>query len=224
MGMTQLAPFTNLKGDNFDAFRATIEPFLDRFLVEHPSPDRQHIDKHTAIRNMLELIHGKYDLHWKDSPPATKATVGFSACNAKEIVVAVDAFTVLFQFIGVSGKVCGEAATDIIEGLSAVELDGLSALFEAVSKADGAKETAKALFNLISGIYKLTGIRQILGAIESHLSWYNWVIMGTVITAQAVALFASDGASFIAEVVLLGAFLTQLGIDAAAMGETCGWV
>jgi hypothetical protein len=55
------------------------------------------------------------------------------------------------------------------------------------------------------------------------MAWYNWVIMGTVISAQLVALFATDGSSFIAGVVLPGAFFVQLGIDANHMSAACGW-
>ncbi|NWA63183.1 hypothetical protein HX773_19950 [Pantoea sp. B9002] len=77
--------------------------------------------------------------------------------------------------------------------------------------------------NLLAAIWKLTGIRQFLGALETNMAWYNWVIMGTVISAQLVALFATDRASFIAEVFLLGAFFVQLGIDANHMTAACGW-
>jgi hypothetical protein len=223
--MTQLASFVSLKNQDFNAFQSTIKPFLDKFVADNPPPSGQTIEKNKAIRDMFDMIHGRYNIPWTSSRAAAKAgvAVDISACTTKEITVAVDCFTVLFQFIGVTGEVCGEAATEVIDELTQTQLDGLSQLFQAVSDANGPTQTATAVFNLISGIYKLTGIRQILGAIESNMAWYNWVLMGTVITAQAVALFATDGASFIAELVLMGAFLTQLGIDAAAMGEACGW-
>lgn len=222
--MTQSASFVNLKNLDFNTFQNTIKPFLDEFVTENPPPSGQTIDKDNAIRDMFDMIHGRYDIPWTSSPAAaTGVAVGISACTTKEITVAIDCFTVLFQFLGVTGKVCGEAATEVIDELTQTQMDGLTKLFQAISDAEGVTNTATAVFNLISGIYKLTGIRQILGAIEDNMAWYNWVIMGTVITAQAVALFATDGASFIAELVLMGAFLTQLGIDATAMAEACGW-
>ncbi|WP_432372527.1 hypothetical protein ACRPHP_00200 [Pantoea allii] len=226
--MSQPLSDNSLKELDFLTFQNVTSPFLDKIVAENPPPAGETLDKDKAISDMFDLVHGQYDIPWSDSSGSRSVStagrsVAISECTSKEIIVAIDCFTVFFQFLGITGKVCGEAATEVVNGLTRTQLDGLSSLFQAISNAEGALNTATAIFNLISAIYKLTGIRQILGAIEDNMAWYNWVLMATVITAQAVALLATDGAAFIGELVLMGAFLTQLGIDASSMADACGW-
>ncbi|WP_321816983.1 MULTISPECIES: hypothetical protein [unclassified Paraburkholderia] len=224
--MNTSAPFVGLEKQDFETFQNTIKPVLDNFLADNPPPHGQIVEKDKAIRDMFDMIQGGYEIPWTNSNANANAakSVGISACTAKEITVAIDCFSVFFEFLGVTPDVCTKAATALIGELTKAQLDSLSKSFQAISDADGAVDTATAVFNLISGIYDLTGIGKILDALEDNMSWYHWFIVGVVVTAQAVALFASDGASFIAELIVMTAFLTQLGIDAVSMADACGWI
>lgn len=228
--MSQSAAAVNIKEQDFSTFRTTIQPYFEQIIQDNPPPAGEVIDREKAIRDMYDLVHGRYEVEWVGSPAAGEGAaaaavqgVGFSECNQMELTVICDVIAVVFQCVGVNGKVVEEAATEIAGEITETQLNGLQTLLQAVKDAQGKQATAMAVFKLLAAVWKLTGIRQFLGALETHMAWYNWVIMGTVISAQLVALFATDGASFVAELVLMSTFFVQLEIDLDHMATACGW-
>ncbi|WP_413676595.1 hypothetical protein [Pantoea dispersa] len=96
--------------------------------------------------------------------------------HADEFTVICDVISVGLQYAGVQGKVLEEAAAEIAGEITETQLNGLQKLLQAVSSAKGKQATATAVFNLLAAIWKLTGILQFLGALETNMVWYNWVM------------------------------------------------
>ncbi|MRG44479.1 hypothetical protein GFS24_05110 [Chitinophaga sp. SYP-B3965] len=206
--------FKNL---SYPDFATQLTPALNQFLQDHEAfLAGKSINKEQAVRDMYSLVHGKYALYYQ-SPSATIS----SSCVTAMITCAIDVVSIVLQAVGVPESVTKAVAVEIVDDISPEALTGLEAAFKALADADSLTDKAKAIFALFAGFYKITGIRQILGAIEHNMAWYEWVLMGTVITAQLTAWLATDGIAAIAEIVILGALVAQAVADATLVVSAC---
>lgn len=212
----------NIKELNAPAFALQLTPSLDQFLVDHqPSLAGKAIRKEQALEDMYNMIHGKYDLRFQKSTVIPRTTDLSSACIAAIVTCVIDVVSIVLQAAGVPESVTKDAAEAIVADIPTEALTGLEQDILALEQADSLTDKAKAIFTIFSGVYKVTGIRQILGAIEHNMAWYEWVLMGTVITAQVTAWVATDGIAAIAEIVILGALVAQAVADAALAVSAC---
>jgi len=227
-GLTTAADPNAVPIKNLDvaSFQSRMRPALDQFVADHQNIlQGKTIDKNQAVQDMFSLVHGNYALESLSAPaaaPAGALASGTSSCPVAIATCAVDCLAVLLQVAGVPSSVTRTAARAVIDTVPAEVLTGWQQLVRNVATADSTSSKAKAIFALVKSIYTATGIRQILGAIEHDMAWYEWVLMGTVVTAQLTIWFASDGLAAIAEIALLGAVLAQTVADAALAVKVCG--
>ncbi|MFB6456405.1 hypothetical protein ACE38W_14125 [Chitinophaga sp. Hz27] len=212
---------TSLKNLSYPAFIAQAGPALDTFLQTERSVINGHtIHREQALEDMHNFIRGEFPIHWVPTSNVTTVQIS-NACIAALITCSVDILAVMFQLLGLPEEVTEDAAEQVMKSVPAEELSGLEQLFKNLADADSMTDKAKAMFAIFAGIYKVTGIRQILGAIEHNMAWYEWVIMGATISAQIVAWIATDGVAAVAELVLLTAAVGQAVADAVLAVTNC---
>ena len=238
--MTKSTASVQLNDQDFDAFKITVLPHFDQLLAENPSPAGQTLDRDKALRDMYELANGRYEINWTESGAlaSSAAELSLSAavavaaapgkpnnndCTLWEITVISDALNAGMYYCGVEAKSAQQAAAQIAAQLTLEQLNDLRPLLRAFRDAQDRMAIGWAVFNLLRGIGKQIGSRQLLAALETNMPWYDWIIVGTVVASQLVLLFASDGTSFVAEIVAIGILFTQLGHDVAHMCKSCGW-
>jgi hypothetical protein len=220
---------TAIKNLDLAAFNAHMAPELDRFIKEHQTAlQGKDINKTQALQDMYAFVHGKFPVRWIPGPagrrakPAAAVSVS-PACITAITTCCIDVLSIVLQAAGVPESITRAAATEVIEEVGPEALTLLERQVVALEQASSMTDKAKAIFALFAAIYKITGLRQIMGAIEHHMKWYEWVIMGTVISAQIVAWVASDGVAAVAEIVILAALVGQAVADAGMAVSDCGW-
>lgn len=213
--------FPSLSRLSFADFEEQAKPALMSFLTDNKGKlEGGNVDENQALRDMYSLVQGEFPIEWKKTPPLPNLSL--SACEEMIVTTSVDVLMCFLGLLGIPDSVAQATASDIIIGLSDGELTALEKSIEAISEADGITDQAKAIIKVMSQIYKVTGIRQILGALEHNMSWYEWVIMGATITAQVAAWVATDFVAALAELVLETAAIGQTVVDAIKTVSVCG--
>lgn len=211
---------TSLKNLPYPEFIKKAAPALDSFLKEAKgSLNGQSFNHEQALMDMYAFAQGEFPVSWR--PAAHSPAQISSACTQSLITCAIDVVAIMFQIAGVPEEVTEKAAAKLISDVSEEALCGLEQDFKALADATNITDQAKAIFTIFAGVYKITGIRQIIGAIEHSMKWYEWVIMGATIIAQITAWLATDGAAAVAELVLLAAVVAQTVADATLVVTNC---
>lgn len=215
--------FTDFQNLSFDEFQNKIGPIYDQFIVDYRDKlSDKKIDKSQAIKDMYALVQGKYPIQWKQPAQTTELAVGVSSqCVSMIITVSVDVLMVFIGLLGVPESVARATAVDLVKDLPESEMVGLEKQIAAIADATSTTDKAKAMAKFMSSFYKITGIRQILGALEHNMAWYEWVLMGVTITAQITAWVATDFVAAVAEIVLEGATIAQTVADAITCVKDC---
>jgi hypothetical protein len=207
-------------------FEAKMKPVLTQFLTEYKDHLQGSVDQGQALKDMYALVHGKYQIHWKLPGPVGSPQVvvppGINVqCVSMIVTVTVDVLMLFLGLLGLPDSVARATAKELVEEAGAEALVGLEKQIQAIASAKGIQAQAKALAAFMMSFYKITGIRQILGAIEHNMAWYEWVIMGVTITAQVTAWVATDFVAAIAEIVIEGAVVGQTVADAITCVQDC---
>ncbi len=226
--MSPTATPTALKRLAFADFQSSVMPHLTQFMKDNAdSFTGKTFDPAAAVADMFKLVQGQYAISLIPAPipsPPTELAVGVSACATMIVTTSIDCAMIVLQAIGVPenvAKICGQA---IVAEAGPEALSGLEQSFKDIEAATSNRSKALKIFTLFGEIYKITGIRQILGALEHHMAWYEWVLMGVIIIAQVTAWVATDGAGAVAEILIFAALLIQTGVDVATTCKDCGWV
>jgi len=205
-----------------------MRPQLQAFLSDHAGEVSGHaIDEDQALSDLYDLAHGQSKLEWslplRASAPLPD--VGISPECAKDVVmVAISCVAVVFQAAGVPASVTRAASANVVNAAIAESpaiLVALQAEVAALSRANGLWDQAKAVFNLFSTINKAVAFTTMIKAIKDQLSWYQWILIGVMITATLTLWLATDGIAAIAELVLFGAALGNLVIDSVNAYNVC---
>lgn len=213
--------FPDLANLTFADFEKRISPVFDQFLIDYKDKlEGKQIDQAQAITDMYDLVHGKFQIHWKQPAPEVAAEVS-SQCVSMIVTVSVDVLMVFIGLLGVPDSVARATAVDLVNDLPESEMVALEKQIQAIADAQGITNQAQALIQFMTSFYKITGIRQILGALEHNMAWYEWVLMGVTITAQVTAWVATDFVSALAELVLETAAIAQTVADAITCVEDC---
>lgn len=139
-------------------------------------------------------------------------------------VVVVDCIFMILGFVGLhatnSEAIARAAAKEVGEEV-AKNLPKWLKLINALKEADSATAKAKAIFDIGSAAYSAGMFRGILASIESSMKWWDWIITGVAAVAQITALVLTDGAAFIAEVVLNATAIAYVVSDSVKAGHAC---
>jgi hypothetical protein len=211
-----------------DEFRSFMRPQLRTFIEEHSADlPAEEINEDTALDDMYDLVHGRSSLDWHMTAARTPELTGpeiSAACAAAVVGVTIGAVALVFQAAGVPSSVTRAVGSTVVEDAIAASpalATTLEAQVGALVTADGVLAQAKAIFNLFGSISNVVSISKIISAIKDELSWYQWVLMGVVITAQLTLWFSTGGTAAIAELVLFGAAIAGLVISAQNAYSVC---
>lgn len=154
----------------------------------------------------------------------TELTGAAAACLEDVVVVVVDVVTFALSFVGLDAKAEEDAARLVARKLGDDTLTGFELLVKAINEAEGKMAQAQAIFNLLS---RLGGafwriLKAVWNEYKHHMKWWKWIKTAIIIFAQCAAWFATDGAAFVAEVLLVIMKAEQVFEDAGNFFEQCG--
>jgi hypothetical protein len=165
---------------------------------------------------------------FKTEPLFRLQTTKLSAGSVLPCVESASALVVqvVFVFLGILGihtyaqakaakLIVAEVGESTIKAISADFVKSFAAEASTVSKAG-------SVFKMMGQIYNVLGVSGFLKALTASLEWYDIAILGVTVPAQLVAIFASDGVAFIAELALNAAALAQLAECVAHVVRDCG--
>jgi hypothetical protein len=161
--------------------------------------------------------------------PSIRPMVAMSAplinpCAMAIGVVVVDCIFMILGFVGLhaanSGEIAEVAAKDVAVEV-AKNLPKWQGLISDLRSAESITDKAKAIFKIGSAAYTAGMFRGILASIESSMTWWDWTITGVAAVAQIAALVLTDGAAFIAEVVLNATSVAYVVSDSVKAGQAC---
>jgi hypothetical protein len=209
-------------------FHEFMRPQLRSFVREHSADlTGWEVDEEKALADLYDLIHGQSTLDWQMSSPPLPELSGpeiSAACAAAVVGVTIGAVALVFQAAGVPASVTRAVGTTVVDDAIAASpalATTLEAQVGALVTADGIYAQAKAIFALFGSIGNVVSIGKIISAIKDELSWYQWVLMGVVITAQLTLWFSTGGVAAVAELVLFGAAIAGLVISATNAYSVC---
>jgi len=188
-------------------------------------------DKRLQTVSLEELLKntGGGNVDWKTLAVAAKGgteapeAVSISACDLAIGWVIVDVICLALGAVEVRAGLSARTAEDVAEAAGPV-LSKLETIIQEMSAAGASKTTiAKGVFKILGAIYNAGLLGAVVKAFVSNLSWYYAVLYGATAVATIVAILATDGAAFVAEVVLELATFGFLVADSVGAVKACGW-
>lgn len=146
-------------------------------------------------------------------------------CGEDIALVVFDAIALALAFVGLYFHFSSSEEEALVKGIAATVDESLPMwrqLIQAVKDADTMTDKAKAIFAIVKAAWTAGMFKGILRQIEDTMKWWDWAITGVAAVAQLAALILTDGASFIAELVVDTAAVAQLVSDAVKAVQTCG--
>lgn len=153
---------------------------------------------------------------------AAAASTTITPCAKAIAVVVIDVVFVFFSFAGLDIPDEGAVTSEIVDGVAEAVDESLPAWQQLISDLQNATsitEQAKAIWAILSKAYTIGMFGTIASAIENAVPWYDWVIAGVAALAQIAVLILTDGAAFIAELILASTSVAWL-VDAAVKAST----
>lgn len=205
-----------------DEFKSKLKPAFDDIVKQLPADKQSSINFDEIIvesYNRLQKI--EVDVGVLDITLETHPDVKDTPCVLAVIKVIFDVVTVAMQCAGLSKGVSDSIVAKILKDISPTEMTIIEGLIMAFNDAGTNLEKAQFVLKILGEVYKAVGAGAFLQAMLSSMSWFDWVKFGVVALAQIVAWLGTDGAAFIAEVVLLVAYLVTLTQDILAVQKAC---
>ena len=223
---TQSASLIRLTREQFDV---VMRPQLQAFLSVHAAELGGHtVDEVQALCDLYDLVHGQSTFEWhlplQATPPLPDVIGTSPACVTAIVGVAVGCVGLVMQAAGVPSNITHAVGSSVVNNAiaeSPIILTTLEAEVAALSSAQGITAQAKAIFSLFGSINNVVPLTKILSAIKNELSWYQWMLMGVVITAQLTLWFSTGGTAALAELVLFGSAVAGLAISATSAYSVC---
>jgi hypothetical protein len=142
-------------------------------------------------------------------------------CTAAVAAVVVDVIFMVLGFVGLHVSANEAAERAVVRLLGAETMPLFQRLIQNLARAATVTEKAKAIWAIAGAAYNAGMIRGVLGAIKDSMHWWDWAITGVAAVAQIVALVATDGVAFIAEIALNGAAIAYVVSDSVAAVQAC---
>lgn len=213
--MSQIAPFIGMPTitqEQWDSYKSQF-------------PNDKKIQSVTLEELLKNTDGGKVD--WKNPPIATKGSVetlsavSISACELAVGYVIFDVICLAIGGVSLRSSVNRETAEAIAEAaapvLSKIEADIAKIAAQEASYTD----IAWAVFDILKTIWSGGCLGAVLSAFLGSLTWYYALLYGATAMATIVAALATDGAAFVAEVVIELATFGFLVADSVNAVETC---
>jgi hypothetical protein len=89
------------------------------------------------------------------------------------------------------------------------------------SKETTITQTAYGVYKILTAIYRAQCLGAVVAAFRNTLTWWNAVLYGVSATATIIAVLATDGAAFVAEVVVVLATFGFLASDIERAVRVC---
>jgi hypothetical protein len=144
-----------------------------------------------------------------------------SPCALAVGYVVFDCVCLAFGAIGVRSTVQRVTIEAIAEGLVPI-MNQLTRAIRAIAEASSVLDQARGVFSILSLIYSGGFLGAVVSTFVGSLTWWQMILYGITGVGTIIAMLATDGAAFIAEVVVLLATFGFLVTDAVAAVQTCG--
>ncbi|QQE79542.1 hypothetical protein [Alicyclobacillus sp. SO9] len=191
-------------------------------------PDNPHIQALT-LDEVLRNTKGK-TVDWNTiqfnqptaQPLVAPAEISLSACEKQIGYVIFDIVCLGVGAVGLRSGVNG-GTVEAVAGAAAPVLNKIEVIIARMG-APGASTTdlAKGVFDILSTIWTGGCLGAVFSAFMQSLTWWDMVLYGITGTATIIAACATDGAAFVAEVVILLATFGWLVTDSVRAYQVCG--
>ncbi len=191
-----------------------------------------------SIRKIVtfeQVVHGAYKkLKYDRLVPRIYCATFLDAYDARPLneitsdyvlsIVAVmgDVLGMAFQMLGIVETEARSAARELLRDMKQDIFRGFIPVLQEIKESSSVAQIAQLVWTLFARINDILGLNAILRSLRNAMSWGEWIISGSVITAQLSAWFMTDGAAFIEEVKLDVIGLAALMKDTTIAVETCG--
>lgn len=148
----------------------------------------------------------------------------FTPCEIAVASVVVDIVMIAIGGSALLDKISGETVENVADALVEKLGEGVTEIdkmIQAVDDAGSNWEKAKAIFAILAKLKDVGCLSAVIGAIFRSLSLWDMILFGITALATIVALIATDGIAFIAEVAILFASGAFLGADIGNAINVC---
>lgn len=153
------------------------------------------------------------------APYVTELSV--TPCEEAIGIFLVNAVMLAIGLVGLHVSNQERLSRALLQELGQDTLRGFARAIHNFNTAEGAVAKAKALFTILSQVYKAGGFRAVFKVLKEEMSWWEWLKTGVIAMAQISAWFLTDGAAFIAEAALSIMSAEQLLEAGIKVGQTC---
>ncbi|MDF7777332.1 hypothetical protein P1X14_18890 [Sphingomonas sp. AOB5] len=157
-------------------------------------------------------------------PRQVLGRVGITPCEKAIAAVVIDIVMIAIGASGLAGKINGDTVEEVAQILVdelGEDITEIDKMFQAVNDGGSDWEKAKAIFAILGKLKDIGCLGAVIAAIFKSLSWWDMILYGLTAFATIVALIATDGIAFIAEMVILissGVFMLE---DVASAINIC---
>ena len=197
---------TSTKDLSIKALTELLSPELNQFTNQNQG----YIDGHIASK-------GQAELNWNhEAPPVRSTDMFFGTHKAELLSCLTNCVTIVLLAAGIpKWRGIGE---EIVANIPPEALNSLEKKVQALEQAATMTDKVKAVFTVFAGVYRITGIRQILGIIKHHLSWYKWLLLKVNITNKLTSWVTSDKIATSAMIAVYWAIVAKEAAEVTKAG------
>jgi len=182
--------------------------------------DAEQIHQHQQQNLLKDAKDAHNTLHLVNS--TAHHVVSPSACSGAVLDFVVDVISFLFSLVGIRASFESKISEEV-QKEAGPKLNGFQTQIRDITSASSPLTRAKALWSLLSGMYKETNVfKAAFKALKEDMKWYDWIKVSICAVAQLLIWFATDGGAFIAEAVLLLVSAVHLISDGVRVKKICG--
>ena len=188
-----------------DEFKSKLKPVFDEIVKRIPE------DQHSSI-NYDEIVNASYDrlqemkvgIEISDFTLEIPPDVRDPACLIAVLFVCWSAISIVMQCTGLSSGVSESIGREIAKKIAEGNTSTLRAIILTYNEGGNMYSKAKFVFELLSEIWNVIGLLEIIDAIRIAVgNWVRLIQLALVPIAQIIVWVASDGVAFVAQVVAL---------------------
>lgn len=144
-----------------------------------------------------------------------------SPCKIAMGFVIFDVICLAIGGVGLRATATTEVAIEMVEAAAPVLSKIEIAIAKMAAKEASMTDIASGVFEILKAIYSGGCLGAVLSAFLGSLTWYYALLYGAMAMATIVAVLATDGIAFVAEVVIVLATAGFVVVDSVSAYETC---